>query len=364
MDFYESQRQAKKWTWYLVALFVVNVLAVAYLVAVIVVEFFGMDYLPGQEYRLAVFIALAIGAISARRMLKMRTGSDAVMAEIGARPLPPGAADDPRYRQLVNIVDEIAIATRIPRPKLFILEQEPSINAFAFGFTPADSAIGVTRGAIERLSRSELAGVIGHEFGHIVQGDTRLNTVLFGLLAGLFAVAVFGQKMISFGAAVWEGSSKSDKTEFRFGGMAAGAFFCVLGMLIALTGAIGRFAGMVIQAAVSRNREFLADASAVQFTRDNTGIAGALLKIAASSEQKGSRLASARASEVNHLLLSDGVGLVDNFLAQILASHPPTEERISQLIEELTPERQSLIRDRLKACGNQWNRLNALSLLR
>lgn len=189
-------------------------------------------------------------------------GGGAIATELGGRLLISDMAN-PSEQQLLNIVEEMAIASGIPVPFVYVLDSELSINAFAAGFTPNDAAIGVTRGCLEQLNRDELQGVIGHEFSHILNGDMRLNLRLVGLLHGILFLYLTGVFILRF------------RSSYRSENKGLWAF----GLGLMLIGGVGLFCGRLIKAAVSRQREFLADASAVQFTRNADGIAGALEKL-------------------------------------------------------------------------------------
>ena len=241
-----------------------------------------------------------------------------VAQDLGGRPVPPQPTD-PDERRLLNVVEEMALAAGIPVPEIYLLENEDGINAFAAGKTPTDSAIGVTRGCVRSLSRDELQGVIAHEFSHILNGDMRLNTRLIGLLQGILIIALIGR--IVARSSMYSGGSRRSGRE-KGGGAGAIVLF---GIALLVIGYIGVFFGKLIKSAVSRQREFLADASAVQFTRLPQGIGGALKKIGGSI---GSRLATPNAEEASHLFFANGV---PSLLAGLFATHPPLEERIRAL---------------------------------
>jgi hypothetical protein len=207
----------------------------------------------------------------------------------------------------------MAIASGVPVPEIYILEDEPAINAFAAGYTPADAAVTVTRGAMDKLTRDELQGVIAHEFSHVLNGDMRLNIRLMGVLFGILVIGIAGRKML-------ENTGRS-----RDGGG-----YVAFGIAILAIGYIGVFFGRLIKASISRQREYLADASAVQFTRQPLGIGGALKKIGALVE--GSKLQSSEKEEVAHMLFGDGVGYSDLF-----ATHPPLEKRIKAIDPTFNP---------------------------
>jgi Zn-dependent protease with chaperone function len=213
----------------------------------------------------------------------------------------------------LNVVEEMAIASGVPVPTVYLLEKDKSINAFAAGFTPADAVIGVTRGTMELLNRDELQGVIAHEFSHIFNGDMRLNIRLMGVLHGITVIAMIGYVIL-------RGASGSRK--------GAGAAILLLGGSLVVIGFVGVFFAKLIKSAVSRQREFLADASAVRYTRNPGGIAGALKKIG--GLVYGGKINSPRAEEASHFLFADGLrAKISSF--QVLATHPPLTERIRRI---------------------------------
>jgi len=248
-----------------------------------------------------------IGLASLYRTLQLRGGGGEIARELGGTLVEPSTRD-PLRRRLRNVVEEMAIASGIPVPEIYVLEQEQGINAFAAGFNTNDAAVAVTRGTLESLDRDELQGVIAHEFSHIFNGDTRINIRLIGFLFGILVISIIGRKLLR--GATFARDSRN----------AAPAVF--IGIAVVVIGYVGLFFGRWIKAAVSRQREYLADASAVQFTRDPNGIGGALKKIAAS--YAGSFLTT-DAEEVGHMLFSRGMGY------QMFATHPPIEKRITAI---------------------------------
>ena len=233
------------------------------------------------------------------------------------------AADttDPLRRRLRNVVEEMAIASGVPVPEIYVLEEEAGINAFAAGFNPGDAAVAVTRGTLELLDRNELQGVVAHEFSHILNGDMRLNIRMMGVLFGIMVISMVGRMILRGGYHTSIGRSRSKG--------AAGVM--AVGIGLAILGFIGMFFARVIKAAVSRQREYLADASAVQFTRQTEGIAGALKKIGGYSE--ASYITAADPEEVSHMLFGSG----SKFFG-IFATHPPLTERIQALDPSFKPE--------------------------
>ncbi|HRR33374.1 MAG TPA: M48 family metallopeptidase [Kiritimatiellia bacterium] len=262
--------------------------------------------------------AVVIGGGTLYRRTSLAEGGAAVARSAGGREIVPGHAGGFLERRLLNIVEEVALASGVPVPRVFVLEDEPGINAFAAGFSLHDAAVAVTRGALERLSRDELHGVVAHEFSHIKNGDMRLNSWLLGVLFGILVTSILGRHlMLALRYMRVSGNRKNNG-----GGIVLIAFLS--GLALWVIGSAGVFFARLIQASVSRQREFLADASAVQFTRNPAGLAGALKRIGASSA--GSSLRCANRHELAHLLFSPGASL-----GRLFASHPPLLVRIRQL---------------------------------
>ncbi|MDP6436679.1 MAG: M48 family metallopeptidase [Gammaproteobacteria bacterium] len=262
-----------------------------------------------------------IGIASIYRISTLRQGGGRVARDLGGTQLLPGDSD-PMHRRLRNVVEEMAIASGIPVPEIYVLYHEDGINAFAAGFGTDDAAVAVTRGTLEHLNREELQGVIAHEFSHILNGDMRLNIRLMGPLFGILAIGLLGRILL-------RGRRGGSRHRGRGGG---GAPILVLGIGLMVTGYVGLFAARLIKAGVSRQREYLADASAVQFTRQTDGIAGALKKIGGLATQ--STLEDGEAEEVSHMLFADGLGA----LSSMLATHPPLLKRIQALEPGFTAE--------------------------
>jgi Zn-dependent protease with chaperone function len=257
----------------------------------------------------AVVTTAVILLSSLYRIASLSGGGGGVAQELGGVLVDADTAD-PLRRRLRNVVEEMALASGVPVPAIYVLEQEPGINAFAAGYTPSDAAVAVTRGALEHLSRDELQGVIAHEFSHLLNGDMRLNIRLMGALFGILVLALAGRKVLT-GVRISSGGRKQNG-----GGVA------LVALALMIVGYVGLFFGRWIKAGVSRQREFLADASAVQFTRFPGGIAGALKKIAA--HQQGARLV-ADSEEVAHMLFGQG------FPGRLFATHPPVLDRIRRI---------------------------------
>ena len=329
MNFFRYQHQARRATTRLVLLFVLAVLAI-----VLAVNLAAYPVLGGSlraQGLLSLATALVIGTASWCRVRALRGGGALIAAQMGGS-LVPADTRDPLLRRYRNVAEEMAIAAGIPVPMLFVLDNEPGINAFAAGYSPSDAAVAVTRGALQRLNRDELQGVIAHEFSHVLNGDMRLNIHLMGVLFGILMLGVIGRKLL--GVAGNSGLAR------RRGGIGPVAAVLCMGLAAIIIGAVGVFFARLIKAAVSRQREVLADASAVQFTRNNAGLAGALKKIAGLED--GSRLADrAGAEEISHMLFGEGFAYRRWF-----ATHPPMLERIARLEPGFTAQQLSRLQQR------------------
>ncbi len=335
MDFFEAQDLARQRSSQLTLLFSLAVLGVCAAVyalalfvwhglfagpgaAVITGHYDAIEPLSFQAWQPEVFFwsvgstLLLISLGTLYKSARLRSGGGAVAEALGGRRVDP-ASTVPEERRLLNLVEEMSIASGTPVPDVYLLEQETGINAFAAGNTASDAAIGVTRGAVQLLSRDELQGVIAHEFSHIFNGDSRLNLRALGLLHGVFLVALLGRIIL-------RGARYSSRKE--------GAGGVTIGLGLLLIGSIGVFFGRLVQAAISRQREILADASAVQFTRDPEGLADALKKIGGVAT--GSYLRAPQADEASHMFFSSGVRRLP-LLASLFRTHPPLEERILRL---------------------------------
>ena len=332
MNFFEHQEEARKASKKLVLLFVVSVIAIILLINLVVlgVAYFGfqnylfMDALKQNDITFSRLLSagwkhnlilstsaitlLVIALASLFKWISLRGGGGRVAESMGGR-LVARSSQDPEEIKLLNIVEEMAVASGVPVPDVYLLE-EAGINAFAAGHTIHNAAIGVTRGLIQNLNRDELQGVIAHEFSHIFHGDMKLNMRLISLLFGIVALATIGRILMQSGFYGSVGRSRRENS---------GAAFALAGVGIFAIGSVGIFFARWIQSAVSRQREFLADASAVQYTRNPDGISGALQKIGALS--MGSRLQNVEAKENSHMMFSSS-------FASLFATHPPLLDRI------------------------------------
>jgi Zn-dependent protease with chaperone function len=267
----------------------------------------------------AVGTAALVAGGSLYKIASLSGGGQSVAELLGGRLLHPQTTD-PDERRILNIVEEMAIAAGMPVPPVYLLENEEGINAFAAGHSPNDAVVAVTRGCVRTLSRDELQGVIGHEFSHILNGDMRLNLRLMGVLFGILLIGLTGYILLRSTSGY---RMRSDRDDDRGGRN----LLPLIGLALYVIGYIGVFFANLIKSAVSRQREYLADASAVQFTRNPDGIAGALKKIGALSA--GSAIKEPRAEECSHMFFGSAGGFGELF--GLLATHPPLVERIRRL---------------------------------
>lgn len=327
MNFFEVQDQARRTSRRLVVLYLLSTAMIIGGVSLLAgVAFYDTDSY-NQSFSVASFFsqqapvllgtavitALFIGAATLVKTAQLSSGGGKVATQMGGTLVAPDTRDPLRSR-LRNVVEEMAIASGVPVPEIYVLEQEMGINAFAAGFAPGDAAIAVTRGTLELLDRDELQGVIGHEFSHVLNGDMRINIRLMGVLFGIMALGLMGRT-------VFRG--------MRYGGFSSrrgngGGVIIIIGLGLIVLGSIGVFFARLIKSGVSRQREFLADASAVQFTRQTDGLANALKKIG--GYEAGSRIQAADPEEVSHMLFGSG-----SKLSGMFATHPPLTERIRAL---------------------------------
>ena len=326
MDFFESQERARRRSTVLVVLFILATIGIVITVyAAIFLLLLADAPNSAQAWRefksmadiLAVLgsvILAIIGFGTIFKMAQLRRGGAAVAELLGGRLVLPDSRN-PDERKVLNVVEEMAIASGLPVPPVYLLDQESGINAFAAGQNPADAVVGLTSGSARLLTRSELQAVIGHEFSHILNGDMRLNIKLMSVIHGLIILGLAGRVILRM--AVYGGRSRDRRGAAL--PLAAGVGFIIVGSL-------GMFFGSMIKAAVSRQREFLADASAVQFTRDPRAMAGVLKKIGALSQ--GSRLEHPNAAQASHMFFAQGVSV---FMNSLFSTHPPLEQRIRRV---------------------------------
>ncbi len=320
MNFFEHQESARRTSKRLVVLFVLAVIAIVVAVNVVATFVYLSVFAPplprGFFLTNTLVTLLMIGAGTWWETARLARGGEAVAQMVGARRV-DSSTRDLLERRLVNVVEEMALASGLPTPRVYVMDNEMSINAFAAGHSLNDAVVAVTRGTLMRLTRDELQGVIGHEFSHILNGDMRLNIRLIGVLFGLLMLAMFGRFMMEIG----RGSRDSR------GGMVV---LLVAGIALWMIGYIGVFFGRLIKAAVSRQREFLADASSVQFTRNPDGIGGALRKIGGLTQpgEPGSRIEHPHAETLSHLFLG---AARPSFVSGLFATHPPLARRVQRI---------------------------------
>ena len=329
MNFFESQERAHKHTTLLIVLFGVAVIALivmANLLAMVVFGFVnsqqlrdGQTLVAQMDWKMFATVGAGVSVVvlvgSLYKMMALSAGGKVVAESLGGQ-LIPRNTEEPNQRKLLNVVDEMAIASGTPAPPVYLLAGEPGINAFAAGFSPRDAVLGITQGAIEQLSRDQLQGVIAHEFSHIFNGDMRLNIRLMGALNGILVLGILGYYLMY--SASFTGRRRNNDN--------SGAAILALAVGLMVIGFAGTFFGGLIKAAVSRQREYLADASAVQFTRNPMGIAGALKKIG--GLKSGSIVRNPGAPEVSHAFFAQGV---TGFTQWLSSTHPPLAERILRI---------------------------------
>jgi Zn-dependent protease with chaperone function len=337
-DFFERQSNARRNTRWLMIVFSLSVIAIVastFIVTAFAVgtrseahdqfDRFGRParFRPGNQpfpWQIPIGASLASLALIAGgsmfKIAQLSSGGTGVAERLGGRRIYPNTID-PVERRLLNVVEEMALASGVPVPPVYMLTEEKGINAFAAGFSPSDAVIAVTRGTAQQLTRDQLQGVIGHEFSHILNGDMRLNLRMIGILFGILLLGLCGRELFFI----------AGRTGAYYGGdrkRGDGIIYLVLiGLALMILGFLGSFLGNLIKAAVSRQREFLADASSVQFTRNPEGISGALKRIG--SAIFGSHIENPRAAEVSHMYFASGVS---GGIAGLLATHPPLGKRI------------------------------------
>jgi len=332
-QFFEHQEKARRNTSRLVFLFGLATVAIAaslYGIAAVATGFRGTDPAtqkmvfqivwldPVLMLQVGVLTLVVVGGASLYRTHQLAGGGRVVAEALGGRLLHADSSA-PLERKILNVVEEMAIASGTPSPPVYLLEHEAGINAFAAGFSPSDAVVGITRGCAEQLSRDELQGVVAHEFSHILNGDMRLNIRLMGVLYGILVIGMIGYFLLR--SSFWAGAaSRRNSKDNSAMAMAA------VGFGLVIVGFLGTFFGNLIKASVSRQREFLADASAVQFTRNPDGIAGALKKIG--GFEAGSHIESPAAPESSHLFFGQALS---SGLNSLFATHPPLAERIKVL---------------------------------
>jgi Zn-dependent protease with chaperone function len=333
-DFFERQAAARRTTKWMLVVFVLAVILLVgatVLVAMVVVDYGSRAAEPGSlgvgrgldestRWQIPLWagggsLALIVGG-TLYKIAQLAGGGTVVAERLGGRRVYPNTTDATE-RRLLNVVEEMALASGVPVPPVFLLNDERGLNAFAAGFSPSDAVIGVTRGAAEQLSRDELQGVMAHEFSHILNGDMRLNLRMIGVLHGILLLGLVGREILRVAARSGGGRGRKNNGVL---------YVLAIGLALMILGFLGSLVGNLIKAAVSRQREFLADASAVQFTRNPGGIAGALKRIGGAIF--GSRLVAPAAAEASHMYFSQGVW---QGITGLMNTHPRLDVRIRRL---------------------------------
>ncbi|HFD13320.1 MAG TPA: peptidase M48 Ste24p [Crenotrichaceae bacterium] len=339
MDFFTRQLHAKRKTRMLVIYLVIAVLCIIGSINALVYCY--VHFIQHQTYSLSEWIVqpkslaialmtvLTITIISFVQWLILGEGGDALALRMGAT-LVQLDTSDRRERQLLNVVEEMAIASGIAMPNVYVMSQERGINAFVAGLNQSDAILVVTDGAIRELNRQELQGVIGHEFSHIFNSDMRINLQLISLLAGILFLSEAGRFILS------SLNDDNDDSGYRHEGSGSPLVFLLpMGVILFAVGSVGLFFARLIKSSISRQREYLADAAAVQYTRDNQGLASALYKISELSE--GSSLHTVYAEEASHMCFSEPVSMFSGSLSRLLSTHPSVEQRIKAICPGWTP---------------------------
>jgi len=362
VNFYQHQEQARKQTGVLIALFLLAVTLIV--IAINAVAFFVFFQIEEGRISLTQWIqspacwiaaTVTLGIIiggSVSKAIQLSNGGAAVAVMAGGNYLSL-ETKDPQKKQLINVVEEMAIASGIHVPQIFILEDEAGINAFVAGTSPNDAALAITQGALDSFNRDELQGVIGHEFSHILNGDMNINIKLISVLAGILLIGKIGESLTrssSYGrhrhSSGFSSSRRSDNKGWA------------VGLALMAVGYIGLFFGRLIKAAISRQREFLADASAVQFTRNPNGIGQALFAI--QSHQNGSLLSTPNAEDMSHLCFGEAIKVK---FSSLLATHPPLNERIKAIDPSLPARLRARQRKQKISQSNQPHQAPTPSLL-
>jgi Zn-dependent protease with chaperone function len=323
MDFFSSQDTARRKTSLLLFYFALAVFLIIIAIYLAITFLFvyqkskSGQFDPSSFWNPDLFVSVICATLivvisgSLYKIAVLRSGGSRVAEMLGGKLIPVGSKDFLEKR-LLNIVEEMAIASGVPVPPVYLMEKEEGINAFAAGFSPDDAVIGVTRGTLETLNREELQGVVAHEFSHILNGDMWLDLKLVGILHGILLIALIGRSIL-------RGSSRSRNSKNSGGAV-------IFGLVLLILGYIGVLFGKLIKSGVSRQREYLADASAVQFTRNPSGLAGALKKIGGLAA--GSLIKHNKAEEISHMFFSNG--LKASWIGAF-STHPPLDARIVRL---------------------------------
>lgn len=327
MNFFEHQDRARRNTSLLMFYFAVAVLGIVCLVSLatyitLAQAGFGQpsltQWMTSQPFFWSAGLTLfVIVGGSLFKLWQLRDGGEALADMLGASEILPDT-ESPDQRRLRNVVEEMSLASGIPAPRTYVLSHEQGINAFVAGYRPSEAVVMVTQGTLAELNRDELQGVIAHEFSHIFNADMRINMRLMAVLAGILTIGKVGEFLL-------HSHRRRGFSSRRSSGSKEGSALIILGLALMAIGYIGLFFGRLIKAAISRQRELLADASAVQFTRNPSGLAGALISI---RNGQGSLLNTVHAEDMSHMCFSTTVPLKLNSL---LATHPPLDERLAAL---------------------------------
>jgi Zn-dependent protease with chaperone function len=337
MDFFEAQDRARKRTSRLLALFgfaVAGTIAAAYAAAILLLhyyrqqeraqqgEYFDLSLRQADPWQpdllgiVSLGTLVVVGLASLYKWRQYSAGGSAVAESIGGRRIDHHTTDL-NERKLLNVVEEMAIASGTPVPPVYVMDNEPAINAFAAGLTMSDAVVAVTRGTLEKLNRDELQGVVGHEFSHILNGDMRLNLRIAATVFGILVLGLAGRGIL------WNMRFVRMRSRGKGGNNGFLLILVVIALALMIIGYIGYFFGRIIQAAVSRQREFLADASAIQFTRNPTGLTGALKKIGGYA--LGSKMQSDKSAAIGHFFFAQAFR---SGFTGLWSTHPPLDERI------------------------------------
>jgi heat shock protein HtpX len=311
IDFWAAQKSARKKT---AVYFIVFILLTFFLAAGAensFREFAGPDYQPGFPLIGVLFCGVTLVVAGFNYLMFRTQGGSYVARSVGARQVLP-YTQDPQERQLINIVQEMAVASSLPMPQIYILDAQ-EINAFAAGMKPEDAAITVTRGTMTKLTRNEIQGVIGHEFSHIANADMRIGLQIAAMVAGFYFLFIAGLRILQFT------SYQRDDGE----GGKKGNPLALAAIVLLIAGLVAWFVGTLFRCAISRQREYLADATAVQYTRNPEGIIGALKKIQRDTQVSDMPV---QGSKFAHMYLNHR-----SMLTNLFATHPPLEERIAVL---------------------------------
>ena len=353
MDFFARQESARRRTWWLVVLFFAAIaglivsayLAVMTVTGVAVQPTDGIQPLapapmwdPGIFAAISAAISLIVFGGTSYKLSHLSKGGTVVADMMGGRRLNP-ASTQFHERSLLNVVEEMALASGVPVPPVYVMPGQMGINAFAAGYSMNDAVVGITEGAMRGLKREELQGVVAHEFSHILNGDMRMNIRLIGIIHGLLVLALVGRIMLQFSGRARGGGDKR-------GGAAVVVLAAGLAMLV--IGYAGYFFGGLIKRAVSRQREYLADASAVQFTRNPMGLANALKKVGGLAQ--AGVIKNNHTEELSHMFFADGIKRMFG-AGSWFATHPPLEKRVKLLDPSFSGEFTALTEDSLAFSG-------------